>query len=194
MSDLLTSKTKLDHLVDGIIRDVCELPDYNSPDDQPELLQATCSQLEAILRNRLGDETSGQPDFQVLLREMWTFWGRPREQEFIDAGISVAKGMDLYERVSAALGDPLCAKCDRRFSQHKTVISHDFTHRPAVEPACDHVWIGGESGERVRCRRCDAEKASALPFERACDRCGKVIKMRQPVTSTVYYCSIECAE
>lgn len=39
-----------------------------------------------------------------------------------------------------------------------------------------------------------AEKASERPFERECDRCGKLVKTRQPVTSTVYYCSIECAE
>jgi hypothetical protein len=87
-----------------------------------------------VLRGALPSvEPPAQPDFRALLEEMWKFWGRPREEEFIDAGVSVAKGMDLYARVSAALGDPLCAKCERRFSQHKTVISHDFTHRSAEE-------------------------------------------------------------
>jgi hypothetical protein len=34
-----------------VIQNVCELPDYNSPDDQPDLLQCTVQELEmCILR------------------------------------------------------------------------------------------------------------------------------------------------
>lgn len=40
-------------LIEAIIRDVCELPDYNSPDDQPNLLQCTVEELSAILESRL---------------------------------------------------------------------------------------------------------------------------------------------
>lgn len=32
-----------------VILNVCELPDYNSPDDQPDLLQCTVRQLEACI-------------------------------------------------------------------------------------------------------------------------------------------------
>lgn len=38
------------------------------------------------------------------------------------------------------------------------------------------------------------EKAKHLPFARRCDRCKQLVASRQPVTSTVFYCSIECAE
>lgn len=31
-------------------------------------------------------------------------------------------------------------------------------------------------------------------FERRCDRCKKMIRTEQPVTATVFYCSIECAD
>jgi hypothetical protein len=46
--------TRLRQLVDMIVRDVCELPDYNSPDDQPDLLQCTTRQLSNILDRHLG--------------------------------------------------------------------------------------------------------------------------------------------
>lgn len=32
-----------------VIQNVCDLPDYTSPDDQPELLQCTTNQLEACV-------------------------------------------------------------------------------------------------------------------------------------------------
>lgn len=32
-----------------VIENVCELPDYTSPDDQPDLLQCTVKQLEACV-------------------------------------------------------------------------------------------------------------------------------------------------
>ncbi len=43
-----------------IIQDVCELPDYNSPDDQPDLLQFTAEELQIILTRNL--EAFGQCD------------------------------------------------------------------------------------------------------------------------------------
>lgn len=43
-----------------IIQDVCELPDYNSPDDQPDLLQCTVEELQIILTRNL--EAFGQCD------------------------------------------------------------------------------------------------------------------------------------
>lgn len=42
-----------DSLIRAIIQDVCELPDYNSPEGNPELLQATSTELAAILERHL---------------------------------------------------------------------------------------------------------------------------------------------
>jgi hypothetical protein len=47
---------KVDEIVMRILTDVCELPDYNSPEDQPELLQCTTGELETIVRRALGQD------------------------------------------------------------------------------------------------------------------------------------------
>lgn len=41
---------------DAIVRDVCELPDRTSPDDQPDMLLVTVEELHAIILSRLGVE------------------------------------------------------------------------------------------------------------------------------------------
>jgi hypothetical protein len=38
-----------------IVQNICELPDYTSPDDQPELLQCTCDELENAVLNAIED-------------------------------------------------------------------------------------------------------------------------------------------
>lgn len=42
--------------VEEIIRDVCELPDRTSPDDQPDLLMLTVKELRIILLRHFGLE------------------------------------------------------------------------------------------------------------------------------------------
>lgn len=63
MSRDIPSKQKL---IEEIIRGVCELPDYNSPDDQPELLQCTVQELDAILDRCLPDETGCSEELERL--------------------------------------------------------------------------------------------------------------------------------
>lgn len=55
----MTSKTRL---IEAIIADVCDLPDYNSPDDRPTLLQCTTKELSAILERRLADEKTEEQE------------------------------------------------------------------------------------------------------------------------------------
>ncbi len=45
-----------DQIVAQVLLGVCELPDYNSPDDQPELLQCTTKELELVVRRALGED------------------------------------------------------------------------------------------------------------------------------------------
>jgi hypothetical protein len=53
----MLTPAELEEAVPAIIKDVCELPDYTSPDDNPELLQCTVKELELILRRHLlGEE------------------------------------------------------------------------------------------------------------------------------------------
>lgn len=42
-----------EEIVTAIIGDVCELPDYTSPDDQPDLLQCRVHELKSILQRHL---------------------------------------------------------------------------------------------------------------------------------------------
>jgi hypothetical protein len=44
-----------------VIQNVCELPDYNSPDDNPDLLQCTVDELERCILSAFEhfDSTSG---------------------------------------------------------------------------------------------------------------------------------------
>lgn len=39
-----------------VVRNVCELPDYTSPDDQPDLLQCTVDQLHLCVMRALGQD------------------------------------------------------------------------------------------------------------------------------------------
>lgn len=38
--------------IDLLIRDLCEIPDRNSPDDQPEMLVVTASEIRAVIEIR----------------------------------------------------------------------------------------------------------------------------------------------
>lgn len=40
---------KIDRIATSIVREVCELPDRNSPDDEPEMLLVTCDELHGIV-------------------------------------------------------------------------------------------------------------------------------------------------
>jgi hypothetical protein len=44
---------ELEDAISEVIKDVCELPDYTSPDDNPDLLQCTVKELDLILRRHL---------------------------------------------------------------------------------------------------------------------------------------------
>lgn len=52
----VTSQADRDGVVADAIRNVCELGGYTSPDDQPELLQCTVSELEMCIRRALGED------------------------------------------------------------------------------------------------------------------------------------------
>lgn len=39
----------LKHFVAAVLQDVCELPDYNSPEDQPDVVSATVAELSLIV-------------------------------------------------------------------------------------------------------------------------------------------------
>jgi hypothetical protein len=43
-------------IVADTIRNVCELPDYTSPPDKPDLLQCTVRELETCIRRALGED------------------------------------------------------------------------------------------------------------------------------------------
>lgn len=42
-----------DEFINGVIRDVAELPDRNSPADAPDMMLVTGAELRSILENRL---------------------------------------------------------------------------------------------------------------------------------------------
>lgn len=51
-------RTPREQFVALIIRNVCELPDYTSPDDQPDLLTCTVGELDACIERAI-DATPG---------------------------------------------------------------------------------------------------------------------------------------
>jgi len=51
----VVSGEAIDGIAAQILRDMCELPDYDSPDDQPNLIQCTTDELDLIVRRALGD-------------------------------------------------------------------------------------------------------------------------------------------
>lgn len=55
-------------------------------------------------------------------------------------------------------------------------------------------WFGMSESGVNRNSKATAEESSAGPFKRKCDRCGKEVSTAQPIISTVFYCSIECAD
>jgi hypothetical protein len=53
MMEMSADQKQAEALVADIIRDICELPDYQSPDDQPDLVMATIEELTIILERNL---------------------------------------------------------------------------------------------------------------------------------------------
>lgn len=49
------AETEAMRVANLIVRDVCELPDYTSPDDQPDLLQCTVEELQIICAQVIAD-------------------------------------------------------------------------------------------------------------------------------------------
>lgn len=45
-----------ERIATDVVRNVCELPDYNSPDDQPDLLMCTVDQLHLCVMRALGQD------------------------------------------------------------------------------------------------------------------------------------------
>lgn len=49
----MRARTPRDEFVALVIRNVCELPDYTSPDDQPDLLTCTVRELDACIERAI---------------------------------------------------------------------------------------------------------------------------------------------
>lgn len=47
--------SEFDQFVNGVLRDVAELPDRNSPEDEPDMMMVTAEELKVILCNRLSE-------------------------------------------------------------------------------------------------------------------------------------------
>jgi len=52
----VVSGEAIDSIATTILRDVCELDGYTSPDDQPDLIQCTTDELDLIVRRALGED------------------------------------------------------------------------------------------------------------------------------------------
>lgn len=49
-------RVEAERIATQVVRNVCELPDYNSPDDQPELLTCTVDELHLCVMRALGQD------------------------------------------------------------------------------------------------------------------------------------------
>ncbi len=49
------NQSEFDQFVNSVLRDVAELPDRTSPDDEPDMMLVTADELKAILCNRLSE-------------------------------------------------------------------------------------------------------------------------------------------
>jgi hypothetical protein len=67
------SETQRQGLTGRIILNVCELSDYTSPDDQPDLLQCTVKELEACIERALEGVETSEPALTPQLREAMMF-------------------------------------------------------------------------------------------------------------------------
>lgn len=47
--------SEFDQFIFSVLRDVAELPDRNSPDDEPDMMLVTADELKTILCNRLSE-------------------------------------------------------------------------------------------------------------------------------------------
>jgi hypothetical protein len=47
--------SEFDQFVSSVIRDVAELPDRTSPDDEPDMMLVTADELKVIICNRLNE-------------------------------------------------------------------------------------------------------------------------------------------
>lgn len=66
---------------------------------------------------------------------------------------------------------------------------HQYGYQPnTAMPINRHIreWLTEYSGE--------AKQSGPGPFMRRCSRCGKEVHSTQPLTATVVYCSLDCAD
>jgi len=65
MEDKSMTEAEANAIATAVVQRVCELPDYNSPDDQPDLLQCTVTELHnavmIVLEPYSPDSGEGKP-------------------------------------------------------------------------------------------------------------------------------------
>lgn len=94
-------------------------------------------------------------------------------------------------KLRKAMAD-LMHKCPRCRAEAKEALS--AMTRKVHHPRCELMQPHGHEPPKCTCPSEKATDAPYLPFARKCDRCKKLVPSRRPVTSDVFYCSIECAD
>lgn len=116
MSDLLPSKDESQHerIATAVVQNVCELPDYNSPDDQPELVMCTVTELHNCVMRALegfAGETAADPTAESYRLNMTghqakaitEFCGGEFDTELTVGYFEPAKDVETGEEMAAGL-------------------------------------------------------------------------------------------
>lgn len=56
MQQVEMQREEAERIATNVVQRVCELPDYTSPDDQPDLLMCTVDQLHLCVMRALGQD------------------------------------------------------------------------------------------------------------------------------------------
>ena len=120
-------------LVANIIRDICELPDYQSPDDQPDLVMATVEELTIILdRNLSALEPTPPAESDGLVERLTTMYshrgdGIPTQYVNPD-GPEAAHHIAAQDAEIARLREALEFLADKVEAAISAVDKHNLVH------------------------------------------------------------------
>lgn len=92
-------------LVGDIITDVCELPDYQSPDDQPDLLQCTVEELTIILERHITALSRNDGLLEQIKRERDNAIAQAQQWK-IEAQCHKSSLHETYQYVTGGTGEP----------------------------------------------------------------------------------------
>lgn len=144
-------KNVAERLAEAVVRNVCELPGYTSPDDQPELVMCTVDELNACVVRAI----ESQPSFvwqRYYVNDGSGNWSAPSKKldEVINTLRQALKPFAAMDRPNCDLNE---IACHRGVASDMTILTSADFRRAAEALELTEIPVGavrakGDQGEQ----------------------------------------------